>query len=209
VDRNEAFVSQLYRDLLGREPDAGGLAFWTGLLDRGQATTFQVAGDIESSGEHHLREVQDLYRRLLRREADPTGLASWTRYLDQGGTAESLQALILGSGEYFTRIGGGTVDGFLQALYGDVLHRAADAAGLQGWGGLLEDEDATPTDIAAAVLRSLESDIDEVQGLYQRFLHRGADPLGLLTFTNALQQGVTNEVATMVMLGSAEYFQNT
>ena len=209
VNRNEAFVAQFYRDLLGREPDASGLTYWTGLLDRGQATTFQVAWDIESSGEYHLREVQDLYRRLLRREADATGLASWTQYLDQGGTAESLQALILGSGEYFTRIAGGTVDGFLQALYSDVLHRAPDAAGLQGWGELMEDEDATPTDIAAAVMRSLESDIDEVQGLYQRFLHRGADPLGLLAFTNALQQGVTNEVAAMVMLGSAEYFQNT
>jgi Domain of unknown function (DUF4214) len=90
-----------------------------------------------------------------------------------------------------------------------VLHRAPDAAGLQGWGELLEDEDATPTDIAAAVMRSLESDIDEVQGLYQRFLHRSADPLGLLTFTSALQDGVTNEAAAMVMLGSAEYFQNT
>src|SRR5438132_373188 len=209
VDRNEAFVAQFYRDLLGREPDASGLTYWTGLLDRGQATTFQVAWDIESSGEYHLREVQDLYRRLLRREADATGLASWTQYLDQGGTAESLQALILGSGEYFTRIAGGTVDGFLQALYSDVLHRAPDAAGLQGWGELMEDEDAMPTDIAAAVMRSLESDIDEVQGLYQRFLHRGPDPLGLLAFTNALQQGVTNEVAAMVMLGSTEYFQNT
>jgi choline dehydrogenase-like flavoprotein len=127
----------------------------------------------------------------------------------RGAGGPSLQALILGSGEYFTRIAGGTVDGFLQALYGDVLHRAPDAAGLQGWGELLEDEDATPTDIAAAVMNSLESDIDEVQGLYQRFLHRGADSLGLLTFTSALQHGVTNEVATMVMLGSAEYFQNT
>jgi sugar lactone lactonase YvrE len=205
---NAAFVSQLYRDLLGREPDAGGLAYWTGLLDSGQATTYQVAWAIESSSEYHLREVRDIYRRLLRREADPIGLAGWTQYLDQGGTAESLQALILGSGEYFTRIAGGTIDGFLEALYGDVLHRAADAVGLQGWGELMEDEGATPTDIAAAVMNSLESDIAEVQGLYELFLHRPADSLGLLAFTSALQHGLTNEVAAMVMLGSAEYFQN-
>ncbi len=33
---NEGFVTQLYRDVLKRQPDQGGLTAWTGLLDSGQ-----------------------------------------------------------------------------------------------------------------------------------------------------------------------------
>jgi sugar lactone lactonase YvrE len=203
---NGPFVSQLYRDLLGREPDPGGLALWAGLLDRGNANRYQVAWAIDNSPEHHLVEVGELYRRLLRREADPAGLVLWAQFLDRGGTAESLEAWLLGSAEYLTRIAGGTASGFVDALYHDVLHRSPEPGAVEAWGRLLVQE-ASPTAIAAAILNSLESDTDEVQGLYQRFLGRAADPVGLLALTEALQRGVPNEVGVMLLLGSPEYFE--
>jgi hypothetical protein len=204
---NARFVDHLYRDLLGRVPDPAGESFWAGLLDRDQANRYQVAWAIAQSPEHHLLEVQDLYRRLLRREADASGLVTWVNFLDRGGTAEGLEARLLGSEEYFARIGGGTAAGFLQALYGDVLHRALDPTGTQGWGSLMA-AGASPTDIAIAVLKSLESDLDEVQALYGQFLHRAADPVGLVAFTGVLQAGVPDELAAMLVLGSQEYYQN-
>ena len=63
--------------------------------------------------------------------------------------------------------------------------------------------------IAAAFLASPESDRDEVEELYHRFLHRPADAAGLAGFVNALQAGATNEQIMAVLLGSDEYLQLT
>ena len=60
---------------------------------------------------------------------------------------------------------------------------------------------------AAAFLATPESDQDEVQELYHRFLHRQADAAGLMAFENALQHSIANEQVTAVLLGSDEYFQ--
>ena len=61
--------------------------------------------------------------------------------------------------------------------------------------------------IAAAFLATPESDQDEVQELYHRFLHRQADAAGLMVFENQLQHGVANEQVAAALLGSDEYFQ--
>jgi virginiamycin B lyase len=199
------WLDRVYRDLLQRAPDSSGLAFFTGLLDQGTATRTQVAQAIENSQEYQTLEVSNLYQSVLRRAADPSGLNTWVNYLAQGGTAEQLRALLLGSDEYFSRFGGGSNSGYLAALYQDALQRSLDATGAAGWGGAL-DAGATPTDVAAAVLESLESDTNEAESLYQQFLHRAADPTGLQAFVNALQQGTTHEALIAFMIGSDEYF---
>jgi hypothetical protein len=52
-------------------------------------------------------------------------------FLAQGGTQLRLEANIVGSDEYFITRGGGTVNGYLQTLYQDVLNRPIDPIGLQ------------------------------------------------------------------------------
>src|SRR5207245_11351564 len=46
---NQRFIFEVYRDLLHRHVEAGGLAFWAGLLDRGVSRT-EVVQRIESCG---------------------------------------------------------------------------------------------------------------------------------------------------------------
>ena len=41
-----------YTNILERAPDAGGLAYWSGLLDSGKATTAQVLDAISDSPEN-------------------------------------------------------------------------------------------------------------------------------------------------------------
>jgi len=48
---NGAYVSSLYQDGLGRVPDAGGSALWTGQLDSGSATRSDVLLNIAVSSE--------------------------------------------------------------------------------------------------------------------------------------------------------------
>jgi hypothetical protein len=46
---NSAFVEALYQNVLGRNPDAAGGAYWTGQLDSGSLTADQVAGEINAA----------------------------------------------------------------------------------------------------------------------------------------------------------------
>ena len=180
--------------------------FWSGLVDRGFATRTQVAAAIAGSHEAHALVVQGLYDKLLLRSADPSGPATWTGFLDGGSTAEQLSAILMGSDEYNRDVV--TPTGFVDALYRDVLHRYADAAGEQVWQPLV-DRGIPHASIAAAFLATPESDRDKVEELYHRFLHRPADAAGLTGFVNALQAGATSEQVMAVLLGSDEYLQLT
>jgi uncharacterized delta-60 repeat protein len=200
---NQRFVSQVYLDLLQRPADAPGLAFWAGLLDAGVSRS-QIVQGIEASPEYRALVLQGLYGRLLNRPADPAGLSGGLDFLGRGGTAEQLETFLLGSEEYFTRRGGGDNQGFLQALYTDVLQRRLDPSGAQGWGQTLA-VGVSRRVVAAAVLASPESAAYEVAGLYGRLLHRRADPGGLAFFTDALQKGLPNELVLAVLAGSDEY----
>ena len=118
--------------------------------------------------------------------------------------AEQLAALLIGSNEYFTRRGGGSNGGFLQALYSDVLHRAPDPGGMQVWMQAL-NSGMSRTMVARAVLASRESDTIEVQGFYSLYLRRPADSTGLSFFTNLLQQGLSEEAVIAMLISSDEY----
>src|SRR5262249_23281978 len=159
---NEGFVTQLYRDVLKREPDPGGLAAWTGMLDspHGQdskaqeASRAEVAQAFVTSVEHRMDLVQGFYGTFLHRVADASGLNTWISFLGEGGTQLQLEANFLGSDEYFITRGGGTVNGDLQALYQDVLNRPIDPIGLQLASTFLTGNDsvASRTALASAVI---------------------------------------------------------
>jgi streptogramin lyase len=213
---NERYIERLYADLLHRAADPAGLSAWIGVLNRGVART-QVAFAFEQSTEYRTDEVEALYNQLLGRAADPGGLAVSLNFLAAGGSIKRLEAVLLGSDEYFARHGikpGGPMNPppggnpyalFLRAVYQDVLHRPIDSAGLQAWSQALASG-ASPTALAAAILVSPESDGDEVDALYQQFLHRPADNSGRALFVAALENGVPIEVVQALMLGSDEYF---
>jgi uncharacterized delta-60 repeat protein len=202
-DANQQLVSRLYLDLLQRPADPGGLAFWSGLLDRGLLTAPQVALGIETSPERHALVVNELYGEYLRRPADPAGLAASSAFLAGGGTVDLLRALLLGSGEYFS-ISGNTNGAFVNGVYRDVLGRTPDPGGVQQWQGVLSSG-VSPLAVAGAIVASPEAVSDEVTALYYWLLHRAPDPTGLQSFSHVLEQGVPVEFVMAVIAGSAEY----
>ena len=203
---NQRFVEQVYFDLLNRPVDVTGLNQWAGMLDQGTSRQ-TVVEDIETSQEYRTDVVQNLYQKLLHRAADSGGLANWLNTLNGGGTAEQVQAGIIGSDEYFNTRGGGTVSGFLDALYQDVLNRTIDSAGSQTWTQAINN--GTPrTTVATDILASLESDQDEVNAIFTQFLGRTADSSGLSTFTAQLQGGLANEIVIAEVIASQEFFNN-
>jgi uncharacterized protein (TIGR03118 family) len=201
---NARFVDQLYQAFLNRQADPAGLAFWTGQIEQGMTRT-QVAADIESSMEFQSVTVQKAYQHFLHRAAEPAGLTFWTNFLQQGHTVEQMEAGLVGSGEYFQTRGGGTNNGFLNALYQDAFSRAADQTGQTSFGAQLAGG-VTRTQVAGEVFASAEFQQGLVQSDYALLLNRAADNGGLAAFTNALQQGLTDQQVLAAIAGSPEFF---
>jgi autotransporter-associated beta strand protein len=198
-----SYVVALYRDLLQRQPDGGGLTFFTDLLNAGTPRTTVLLG-IETSVEYRTLVIQNLYQTLLHRAPDPVGFNIFLQFFASGGTLVQAQAFVFGSPEYFT-LAGSTSSGFITALYRDVLSRHPDPSGMATFSQFLASG-GTRLLAAQIMLNSLEADQDVVQGIYLHFLRRAADPAGLTTWTNFLQQGATDEQVLVDILASDEYF---
>jgi uncharacterized secreted protein with C-terminal beta-propeller domain len=199
----ERFIKQIYQDVLHRDADVPAVQTWGGVLSQG-TTRATVASDIVDSTETRYTAIENLYQQLLGRQAEATGLNGWLAYLGQGHTLADIETAILGSQEYFDHQGG-TNTAFLKGLYAAVLNRGIDPAGADGWAQLLADGTDRAT-IAYDLLHSTEAFGNTVQGLYQTYLHRSADALGLQTFVNAMSHGMTADQVAAAIMASDEYF---
>jgi hypothetical protein len=220
---NQLFVAQAYRDVLMRNVDPGGLTTWVNFLNGGGSRQ-QFVLAIDHSAEYRTLIVQQLFQHYLHRSADSGGLTTFTNLLAAGGTDEQVAAALAGSQEYFTVRGGGTNNGFLSALYQDVLNRAIDSSGQATYTQLLANG-TNRTQVASMLLGSTEYFTDLVQSYYQRFLHRAADTSGLNSYVTLLETvpppvrqpligsdptttgtQVHDEDVIAMLVGSQEYF---
>jgi N-acetylneuraminic acid mutarotase len=204
---NARYVAKLYADLFGRGVDSSGLQTFETLLNLGLATHGQIAQMLVTSAEYRTDEVTNLYRVVLGRNPDAGGLATFVTALDQGQTAGQVEVALLGSSEFFIDSGRGSNSGFLAGLYQVVLHRPVDATGAQTFGQAL-DSGQSRAAVAQAVFDSKESEIDQGQALYGKFLGRAADPAGLGNVIGALQGGASLEQIVAALVSSPEYIQD-
>src|SRR5947209_3944611 len=94
---NQLYVTQVYRDVLQREADAAGLAYWSGRLDNHEPRGI-IAQSLTHSDEYYQTNViKPAYSQFLNRSADPDGLASWTGQLQTLLTDEQMQAGFIAS----------------------------------------------------------------------------------------------------------------
>jgi hypothetical protein len=147
---NADFVSLLYQNVLGRAPDAGGLANWVAQLNGGESRAQVVLGFSQSQefitdtapaveqglwvGDAGAAQVARLYDTTLGRLPDAAGEISWTHALDSGAdTLLQVAQGFVGSTEFQTVYGALSDTQFVEQLYQNSLHRAADTAGLNNW----------------------------------------------------------------------------
>ncbi|HEV8058761.1 MAG TPA: DUF4214 domain-containing protein, partial [Gemmataceae bacterium] len=178
---NADYVEALYRAVLDRNADTGGLISWTSSLDNGQLTRLQVVQGIRNSPEHFGQEIDAFYETLLGRAADPLGRASWVQQLENGVREEQIAFDFLDSPEYVSK--GDKF--FVDAMYQSLLGRAFDPTGEANWlNALGDDSSGNPTHAATLThaqvitdfLFSSESLDRLVEGYYEVFLQRQADP---------------------------------
>jgi zinc metalloprotease ZmpA len=133
IDTSTDFVTWHYRDFLLKEPDSGGLAFWSGFINNCGADAacedgervhvsrafwesgdFQSRGDVQSSGlltgnpshpyDNH-QFIRWCYLNYLRREPDAPGWNFWEGQLNGHGDYNAIIRAFLCSQEYRERFG--------------------------------------------------------------------------------------------------------
>ena len=210
--QDQVFVRHLYEDLLNRDPVGGESQPWLSQLASGADRT-EVAQAILESPEHLQVLVKSMYQTMLGRTAETQGLNFWTNMLAHGSDESTVRADIASSDEFFNRAGG-TNDGFLAALYQDLLGRAGDAPSIALWQSQLAGN-ATRRDVAEGFVKSSEfhnllvndpHSSSAMSGWYQTYFHRAADQAGQSFFAGQLDGKTSLEKVQLEMLASDEYF---
>ena len=104
---NRQFVELVYRNVLDREGDAAGIAFWTGRLDRRVTSRGHLMASFSESSEYQratgpLVVVVSLFQAMLGRPPVPAEVDAWTPR-----DPVELAAWLLASDEYAARVNAG------------------------------------------------------------------------------------------------------
>jgi phospholipase/lecithinase/hemolysin len=220
-------VARLYGAALARAPDVAGLEHWTAEIDDSQVSLSAVANDLATSPEFiqdygslsDAAFVNQLYENALGRPADAAGAQLWEGALGSGASRGSVLVGITQSQEDKSdtvSTAGDEDNAQVYRLYQTAFDRAPDQAGLASWSSALANG-ATPTQLAQGFVNSAEfqqdygtlSASDFVSALYENALHRAADPAGLQSWTNALQQGASQASVLVGFSDSLESREQT
>ncbi|EHM03490.1 Matrixin [Acetobacteraceae bacterium AT-5844] len=165
---DSALINLLYREALGREAEAEGMAAWTARL-QGEDGLPQVLAGIAGSAEAQAHTaipstglwaldpeavtVHRLYHAILGREAEAEGLAFYLAWLEGGASRAELAAGMLGSSE-FSQLRQGRA--LVETMYDVALGRTPDAEGAAAWQHLLTEGSLDAAGFALAVMDSPE-----------------------------------------------------
>src|SRR5438132_700743 len=166
---------------------------------------FGVANAFTHSDEYFGDLIANDYQLFLGRTASPAEIAGWVNAMQLGMTDEQVMAAFAGSPEFYQHAGG-TNQGFIDAVYQDILGRTPDAAGQAAWLAALA-AGAPPSAIAYGFAVSAERENLVVAADYQRYLGRTPSQQEVAGWVSAFQRGVTNEQVVSGFLASSEYFQ--
>jgi protocatechuate 3,4-dioxygenase beta subunit len=199
----EAYVGGLYESLLGRAPDATGMANFTTLLLAGTSRQ-QVATMLWDSPEHRGLEVDQFYVTYLSRFPDPAGRAAWVTAFSNGATELTVEEAIVASPEY-NALHSSNSD-FLTSLYSQVLGRTSDTAGFTNWLQLMQNG-LSRSAVTAAFLTSAEADLRLVDAYYVELLNRPADSAGASAWVDLMVTGRASfQSVGISFLASDEFF---
>lgn len=152
-----SFVDQLYIRFLGRPADAGGLAFWTKMMDEGRANAAQVTQHFLDSPEfaNAVQPLARLYYTAFGRIPDAGGLSFWLQQAQAGVPLADIAAAFTGSAEFKAAYGQLDNGAFIDALWASALNRSTDAAFKAKWLPAL-GEGASRADVLASLANSHE-----------------------------------------------------
>ena len=201
---DQNWLNHVFQDTLGRTIDSSGISYYI-LQIRAGVRYPDIVTSILSSQEYRTDIATAAFSHILHRQPSTDEVSFYVNLLNQGQSIELIESEMYGSAEYYVNQGGGTNQGFLQALYRDALNRPLDQAGLDTWGAQLA---AVPSlqAVAYSVLTSGEAESDVVAAAYAKYLRRPVDNNGLLYWVGRLENGLTDVQFYALLIGSPEYY---
>jgi hypothetical protein len=172
------------------------------LLSTGSAF---AASLIVHSRENFADFVTNDYFGFLGRAPDMQGLNGFVQALTNGMSPEAVEAAFVASPEYIMNHGN-TAAGFLVGLYRDLLGRAPDVLGFNGWMSRLA-HGFTAQQVAMAFATSAERQAIVVTQDYFLFLGRMPEPGAVTFWVSQLSHGLNRADVESLIVGSPEFFQ--
>ena len=207
----ESFVDQTYRDLLGRGPDADGLAFWANEIRTGlppENFVEQILLSPEFSGT--IAPVVRLYDSVFGRLPDEGGLRFWVDQSRNGDSLERLTERFIAGAEFDELADATTTEDVVAAVYGRSLGRTPDAQGLTFWVDGIDSGQLTLERFIVEVSESPEHQEltrSRVQAVlvYLGLQQRTPEPGGLAFWTARLDDGLPLRAFVADVLALPEY----
>jgi Bacterial Ig-like domain (group 3) len=204
---NQAYVNQLFLDLLGKTPTPQQLSDFSSQLNQGKSRT-NVVHQIEALAGYKTHQVEQVYLNMFGTGPTAQQLTSGVQFLNTGHDVGALRVRLLSSDHFFQAVGGGTDTGFLNALGRELLHGSLDAATqarltqrlANGASHLSVLQDLVKTDRQQIMQQG-------VRNLYQQYLHRAPTAAELSTQVPVLGRGEKAVVTSLVT--SDEYFNDS
>ncbi|HVA47458.1 MAG TPA: DUF4214 domain-containing protein [Pirellulales bacterium] len=204
-----AIVDKLYQQVLGRAPDAGGLAYWTQQVGAGQPYG-TVAQGIFESDERLDPIIEGYYQQFLLRPADTAGLAYWDQVWKDSGGPEQVISGMISSPEFYASAAAARPDlssnaAWVTALYQRLLNREPDSGGLQYWTNNLSSGQMTLVDVVNGFEYGTENFQNLTTHFFQQYLGRNPTAAELAGYVQQFEQGATDADIQIELINLPEY----
>ena len=215
------FVTRLYQTGLDRQPDQGGLDYWSDGLKAKSLSGAKAAENFLISEEIRNKNLSDdayldvLYRALMDRESDAGGKEYWKEFLANGVSRTGVLRQFLLSKEFqgicdtygITRGDPEAIEPrdenlqlttFIYRQYKEILGRAGEVGGINFWAESILNG-ASVEEVSRQFVFSKEftdkgySDEDFLKILYRAFMGREYDPAGLAHWQGEINAGMSRE----------------
>jgi restriction endonuclease Mrr len=200
-----SFVTNLYQEVLGRQPDTGGYDSWVNQLNAGTKNTGDVAISFITSTEYRNNTIIGYYQAQLGRTPTAAEIQPFLNRLVAGESQDAVRLTFFGSEEFFNKAGRNNAQ-FVKNLYDGIFDRLPTNAEINYWVSVLNQTNGDRTFVAQQFLYGREYQQYQAAYAYVNLLERQPDLFGLLYWTDRRASGMTIETMDVSFLASVEYF---
>ncbi len=201
--QNQAWLEAVYKTLLHRDIDTQGLNQWGAALNSGQTPTQVVLG-IEQTTEYETDRVQAAFQQYLGVAAPSTAVSYLVGLMQAGVDYRVIQSIVIGSTAFYAA-NGNSPQGFLNAVYEDLLNRPPDQTSLTSYSNLIA-AGFPLSEIVLGILSSPEYLNELVTNDYMTYMGVQPDQNSLGAYVAAMQNNTMNEnMLVASLLGSGEW----
>lgn len=209
------FVTSLYNNILGRNPETTGLNNWVNCIMNGTSlnkivSSFYNSKEFKNKNYPNEQFVEKLYIGCLQRNSDSNSKAKFVHQLNNGVSRSQIINSFVNSSEFTNLTTKFYAQDFVSDSYKYILGRAIDSSGKKYWTTSLMNSNS-PVSLLNSLYNCSEftnkrySNNDYVEKLYRGCLHRASDAGGKNNNIKLLNSGTSRANLLKSFTQSKEY----